>query len=449
MKSETSQVNSVEKMNGSLDKAGTAQSSPRSKNEIEGKVMKPENPEHPPERRRQNATGNPAASQVDDPPKTVESTGVKGKSEENNTVTPPDNKTETKRISIDDLSLHAKNKEIYGDERDKELEESIRQNGVLQTILVTPDLKKTGKHIVLSGNRRFVAAKTVGIKELDVHLFHTDDELECLAALLEGNRQRIKTPEQIGREFKLLKEVEGELAKRRMAEKGVVNLPPLEKGKARDIAAAKLGVSGTTAEHAAAVVDQIDRHITEGKPEEAKELREKLNKGSVNAAFKQLPKKAEGGKKRGVRPKKAVTPLPVASGGDGGAIESNPIPQSAVEAAPRSEVDRQQDGVAKVTQSSEVVPSQSFAMADGTTMDVEWHSGAISPKQVQDELQRRREGEKDLIKLTRIEKLFVNLADLTNSLSGKSTTKIAIDDLHEACGWITDILCKKTTWYRP
>lgn len=62
----------------------------------------------------------------------------------------------------------------------------------------------------------------------------------------------------MAREFQRLKEIEGERAKRRQGARTdlniVENLPPSEpEGKARDIAAQKLGMSGKSAENATQV----------------------------------------------------------------------------------------------------------------------------------------------------------------------------------------------------
>jgi hypothetical protein len=49
-------------------------------------------------------------------------------------------------------------------------------------------------------------------------VFGSTDELDILEALIESNRQRVKTNEQIGREAAALLRVEKERAKRRQAE---------------------------------------------------------------------------------------------------------------------------------------------------------------------------------------------------------------------------------------
>ncbi len=65
----------------------------------------------------------------------------------------------------------------------------------------------------------------------------------------------------------------------------MVDLPQDLKGKSREIAAAKLGISGTTAEHGADVVDAIDDLRKKKKTADAEILKNLLNK-SFDGAYK-------------------------------------------------------------------------------------------------------------------------------------------------------------------
>ena len=104
-----------------------------------------------------------------------------------------------------------------------------------------------------------------------IELELSDDPTEILEALVISNEQRERTNEQKIREFGVLREIEEERAKQRMAEageksapgrpteKGVENFPQVtEQGKSRDLAAYKVGFSGKTAEKGAEVVAAID-----------------------------------------------------------------------------------------------------------------------------------------------------------------------------------------------
>jgi ParB-like chromosome segregation protein Spo0J len=149
---------------------------------------------------------------------------------------------------------------------------------------------------IISGHQRRQCAIIVGLKEVPVRLIDMPDEDEQLLRLIESNRQREKTMEQKGREYKVRAEVEGRLAKRRMSEggKGRENSLTL-KGQAKDLAAADIGVSRKTADKAAQVVDEIDKAEASGDEERAQELKDSLNNGSVSAAHRKATETTDGG----------------------------------------------------------------------------------------------------------------------------------------------------------
>ena len=188
------------------------------------------------------------------------------------------------------LIEHPDNARIYGDDADSELIESIRIKGVLTPLLVTRS------NVIISGHRRWKAAMTLGLSSVPIAYFESDDELDVLEALIEANRQRVKTNEQIGREFQELKRIEAERARiRQLAElKKGTELPVLMnsserevQGNARDIAAAKIGIKGVQGEKITKVLDHIDTLRDQGFEEDADELRKTLNK-SAHAAYQAI-----------------------------------------------------------------------------------------------------------------------------------------------------------------
>ena len=189
------------------------------------------------------------------------------------------------------LRPHPRNAAIYGDSADGDLIESIRSKGILNPLLITAD------GTVISGHRRLIAAKRAGLTDVPVVVFGSADDLDILEALVESNRQRSKTKEQVGREYTALKFVAAERLKRnqqlagtqfgRGMEKLVANSPQAIKPiKARDEAAAKLGIGAKKGEQAAAVVEVIDRLAESGDKRGAAQLRTTLNDKSVHAAYK-------------------------------------------------------------------------------------------------------------------------------------------------------------------
>jgi protein gp37/ParB-like chromosome segregation protein Spo0J len=191
---------------------------------------------------------------------------------------------EATRWPIERLRPHPKNREIYGDTADDELVRSVREHGVLTPITVT------AKGVVVSGHRRLVAARAAGLREVPVTPLGSDDELDVLQALIESNRQRNKSNEQLGREAMELHGVLAERNRRGRPDKGSKNSRDIARIAPRDRrtdaqVAKKLGVGQKRAEEARRVVTAIDQLATNGKTQESERLRQTLNGRSVHRAY--------------------------------------------------------------------------------------------------------------------------------------------------------------------
>ncbi len=144
-------------------------------------------------------------------------------------------------INLSLLKPHPLNSEIYGDAADADLVESIEANGILTPILITGDKAEIGPNVIISGHRRYYAAKKLGAPTVPVIISDLTDAMDIEEALIIANKQRIKDNFQMGREAIKIKDIESERAKTRMSvasssynTSGVVNLPPHESGKSRD-----------------------------------------------------------------------------------------------------------------------------------------------------------------------------------------------------------------------
>jgi len=195
-------------------------------------------------------------------------------------------------VDPNNLKNHLMNIEIYGDKKNEEVIESIRKKGIITPLVITSD------NVIISGHTRNQSAKILGLKEVPVLIrFDLTDELDIREAIIEANRQREKSTEVKAREFQFLKEIEAERAAIRM-KTGKPTDPSenfhkgQESGRSSDLAAAKVGMKGRTADKAAEVVKVIDELEAEGETEQAEELRQTLNK-SVSGAAKKIsePKK--------------------------------------------------------------------------------------------------------------------------------------------------------------
>lgn len=180
--------------------------------------------------------------------------------------------------AVAQLRPHDENAKIYGDKESvDDLCKSISRNktGILEALLITKDGR------VISGHRRYRAALKLGLTEVPVRIFESEDEIEILNALLEHNRHRVKSKVQIANEASLRLRIEKErAAQAKTTAKGTgENLPPRKKGKARDAAGKDLGYSGRTVEKAAKTAEAITKLRSEGKEEDAVKLEQAVNKG--------------------------------------------------------------------------------------------------------------------------------------------------------------------------
>ena len=234
---------------------------------------------------------------------------------------------------IDSLKPHPINERVYGDTYDHKLITSIKKYGLHGTIEITKE------NVIISGHRRWHVCQELGYETVPVTVLDEKDEDKLVEYLITMNQAtRERTNEQIAREFEVLLEIEDKKAKERLVKsgkdygkgaKGVENFPhPIEdkseddpvpdlfpevesakdepedksvpdmfsevepiKGKSRDKAAKKLNNkwSGRTAQKAHETVQYADS-IENEEPEAAKQIKDTLNKKSVNAAHKETKK---------------------------------------------------------------------------------------------------------------------------------------------------------------
>lgn len=214
---------------------------------------------------------------------------------------------------IVDLKPHPKNREVYGDEDlPQDFVESVRAKGILVPLVIK------GDGTIISGHRRWRAARAVGMETVPVEIVSYADELDEREAIIAFNRQREKTFSQKMAEAEELRAIEAERAKRRQREAGIANLPTVsggnvstthegKKGKTRDKVAQVVGLgSGRTYEKALRVWEAAKKG-----DELAKRVMAELDAGkkTINAAYKQVVIQAEK-KKQAEALAKEPPPLP-------------------------------------------------------------------------------------------------------------------------------------------
>ena len=175
-------------------------------------------------------------------------------------------------VNIKKLKPHPLNIKLYGEEEvDEGLVASIKEKGILVPIVIKED--KT----IISGHRRWVAAKKAGLKTIPARVATFKTKLSEKEAILDFNRNREKTFSQKMAEAELSEEIEGERAKgRSLAGKKIedprlnlaggvketlrVNLPGVSKGRAREIISKKVGIgSGVQYRKSKKIVEAAER----------------------------------------------------------------------------------------------------------------------------------------------------------------------------------------------
>jgi hypothetical protein len=147
------------------------------------------------------------------------------------------------------LRSHPLNDKIYGASTpDEDLQTSIEENGVFNPIIINKNKE------ILSGTRRWLAAKKAGFKKVPVITLLSEGATGLLGEqfLIESNRARTKTEGQKVREVSELLRIEKELAKQRQV-RSVTAVSPEQKGEATEKVAGKVGWGRKKVEQAAAI----------------------------------------------------------------------------------------------------------------------------------------------------------------------------------------------------
>jgi ParB-like chromosome segregation protein Spo0J len=203
------------------------------------------------------------------------------------------------RIPLDRLVIHPFNVKIYGDEQpSEELIDSLKKIGQLEPILIVPVLPSQAldgrdRYFILSGTRRYRAAKKLKWEDLEAHYVSGDypnpTQSECEQVIIEFNRQRVKTPKQIRLEVSELLRIEKELAKQRLklskwqGKKGAVISQDV-KGEAVEKVAKATGISESKVRNLATVPAAAEMGDTK-----AQAVVDKYDAGKISASAAASP----------------------------------------------------------------------------------------------------------------------------------------------------------------
>lgn len=200
-------------------------------------------------------------------------------------------------VRVDSLYPHPKNALIYGNDEDT-TELQIR---LLNGCKIVPlEVRADGR--IISGHRRWKAARNLGCEEVPVIYLSFDSDEAELEALLVANDTREKTREQKVREAECWRVVEEAKRKKRQgARTDLMDADMMQTfaqgsgvAKTRDAVAKRVGLgSGWTYEKGAIAVREADRLIAIGNTEGAKSILAALNGKGVEAAYRMARPKEE------------------------------------------------------------------------------------------------------------------------------------------------------------
>ena len=104
-------------------------------------------------------------------------------------------KVETNKIPIKDLSRNKfQPRKNFNKESLEELTNSIREQGVIQPILVRPDKTYDGKYEIIAGERRWLASQNAGLHEIPVVILDVDDNKSLEFAIVENVQRQDLNP---------------------------------------------------------------------------------------------------------------------------------------------------------------------------------------------------------------------------------------------------------------
>ena len=96
-------------------------------------------------------------------------------------------KTNITKLSINDVKRNRlQPRKVFNKESLEELTNSIKENGVIQPIIVRSDKSLEGKFEIIAGERRWLASQNAGLNEIPVIILDIDDEKSLEFAIVEN-----------------------------------------------------------------------------------------------------------------------------------------------------------------------------------------------------------------------------------------------------------------------
>ena len=114
-------------------------------------------------------------------------------------------KIETNKISINDLTRNKfQPRKNFSKESLEELANSIREQGVIQPIVVRPNKSSEGKYEIIAGERRWLASQNAGLHEVPVVVLNVNDVKSLEFSIIENVQRQDLDPIEEARGYQRL-----------------------------------------------------------------------------------------------------------------------------------------------------------------------------------------------------------------------------------------------------
>ena len=114
-------------------------------------------------------------------------------------------KIETNKVLIKDLKRNKfQPRKYFSKENLEELTNSIKEQGIIQPIVVRPDKLDEGKYEIIAGERRWLASQNAGLHEVPVVILNVDDVKSLEFAIVENVQRQDLNPIEEARGYQKL-----------------------------------------------------------------------------------------------------------------------------------------------------------------------------------------------------------------------------------------------------
>ena len=114
-------------------------------------------------------------------------------------------KIETNRVLIKDLIRNKfQPRKYFNKESLEELTNSIKEQGVIQPIIVRPDKLSEGKYEIIAGERRWLASQNAGLHEVPVVILNVNDVKSLEFSIVENVQRQDLNPIEEARGYQRL-----------------------------------------------------------------------------------------------------------------------------------------------------------------------------------------------------------------------------------------------------